>query len=116
MDFSKETAVAFTPWHGAAAPTEAAILSLLEAEGLNAYRWSNSPGDRYSAHKHTYDKVIYVVSGSITFGLPNAGDSIVMYAGDSKVMYAGDRLDLPAGVTHGATVGRAGVTCLEAHR
>jgi hypothetical protein len=27
----------------------------------------------------------------------------------------GERLDLPAGTTHAATVGAAGVTCLEAH-
>lgn len=27
----------------------------------------------------------------------------------------GDRLELPAATAHGATVGEAGVTCLEAH-
>ena len=31
------------------------------------------------------------------------------------LLLAGERLDLPAGTTHGATVGAAGVTCLEAH-
>lgn len=31
------------------------------------------------------------------------------------VLAAGERLELPAGTAHGATVGAAGVTCLEAH-
>jgi hypothetical protein len=31
------------------------------------------------------------------------------------VLAAGERLELPAGTRHGATVGAAGVTCLEAH-
>jgi quercetin dioxygenase-like cupin family protein len=79
----------------------------LRAEGLVASPWSNGPGDRYAAHDHGYDKVIVVEAGSITFGLPDRGDSVALVAGD--------RLELPAGTTHDAVVGSAGVTCLEAH-
>jgi quercetin dioxygenase-like cupin family protein len=79
----------------------------LRAEGLVASPWSNGPGDRYAAHDHGYDKVIVVEAGSITFGLPDQGESVALVAGD--------RLDLPAGTTHDAVVGSAGVTCLEAH-
>jgi hypothetical protein len=35
---------------------------------------------------------------------------------DYADLMPGDRLELPAGVRHGALVGPAGVTCLEAHR
>ncbi|MGD2039143.1 MAG: hypothetical protein PVH28_14730 [Desulfobacterales bacterium] len=53
-------------------------------------------------------KVIYVVRGSITFGLPDSGDEITLNSGD--------RLELPQGVTHNAVVGHEGAACLEAHR
>lgn len=77
-------------------------------EGLDPYSWSNGPFDTYSAYSHGYDKLIYVVFGSITFGLPELGQSLTLKAGD--------RLDLPAGVVHNATVGAEGVVCLEGHK
>jgi quercetin dioxygenase-like cupin family protein len=95
-------------WTGGDSPTEAAIERSFEAEGLQPYRWSNAPGDVYGAHSHSYHKVIYVVSGSITFGLPHTGQSVVLHPGD--------RLELPPGVVHDAVVGPQGVACLEAHR
>ena len=67
---------------------------------------SDGPHDTYAAHSHSYDKVIYVVRGSIMFGLPELGQSLELNAGD--------RLDLPAGIVHNATVGAQGVVCLEA--
>jgi quercetin dioxygenase-like cupin family protein len=80
----------------------------MRSEGLSPEAWSNGPLDRYAPHRHDYDKVIYVVSGSITFGLPDEGRKIDLNAGD--------RLDLPAGTTHDAVVGSQGVRCLEAHK
>jgi quercetin dioxygenase-like cupin family protein len=94
-------------WPEEQSPTEVTIQHILEGEGLSYYRWSNAPGDVYSAHTHPYHKVIYVVQGSITFGLPNEGRDVTLHVGD--------RLDLPPGVTHNATVGPRGVACLEAH-
>lgn len=94
-------------WTDAQPPSEAALQQILQREGLAAYRWSNGPGDSYSAHSHAYDKVIYVVSGSIVFGLPDQDQQ--------HTLNAGDRLELPAGVRHDALVGREGVVCLEAH-
>lgn len=79
----------------------------LIAEGLEPGAWSNGPGDRYGSHDHGYDKVIVVAAGSIRFGLPEDGDG--------HDLVTGDRLELPAGTTHEALVGGAGVTCLEAH-
>jgi quercetin dioxygenase-like cupin family protein len=52
--------------------------------------------------------VIYVVRGSITFGLPELDEKLTLNAGD--------RVDLPAGTVHNALVGPQGVLCLEAHK
>lgn len=104
----KQEGVEVHKWSDDQIPDESAIRKILDTEGLKPYRWSNSPGDVYSAHSHTFHKVIYVVRGSISFGLPNTGDRILLNTGD--------RLDLPAGVSHNAVVGSEGVVCLEAHR
>ena len=79
----------------------------MSGQGLNPYSWSNGPHDVYSAHKHNFDKVIYVVRGSITFGLPLLKKQVTLHAGD--------RLDLSAGTVHNAQVGTEGVMCLEGH-
>jgi len=97
-----------TPWPDSNAPTESALWKLMTDEGLSPYSWSNGPHDNYSAHSHSYDKVIYVVRGSITFGLPELGKKIMLKAGD--------RLDLPANIVHDAQVGAEGVVCLEGHK
>ncbi len=95
-------------WSEDTAPDEASLRSILADEDLHPYVWSNGPGDIYGAHDHSYHKVIYVVRGTITFGLPDAGDKVTLNSGD--------RLELPAGVKHNAIVGPQGVACLEAHR
>jgi quercetin dioxygenase-like cupin family protein len=95
-------------WPGDAPATPAEIEGLLRAEGMSAYSWSNAPGDRYPPHSHGYRKVIYVVRGSITFGLPDTGARLELHVGD--------RLELDRGVIHDAIVGPQGVECLEAHR
>jgi len=100
--------VKITRWPSERPPTESDLREQLRQEGLEPYQWSNGPGDTYSAHSHAYNKVIYVVSGSITFGLPDRADAVSLEAGDM--------LDLPGGVMHDATVGPRGVVCLEAHR
>ena len=97
-----------TPWSDSTPPTESTLRQLCADEGLNPYPWSNGPHDVYSAHTHSYDKVIYVVRGSITFGLPELDQKLTLNAGD--------RLDLPANTVHDAVVGAQGVMCLEAHK
>ena len=76
----------------------------LRAEADHCYQWSNGPGAVYAAHDHPYRKILYVAEGSITF--TPAGRSPI-------VMRAGDRMDLPAGMRHGAEVGPGGVVCWE---
>jgi mannose-6-phosphate isomerase-like protein (cupin superfamily) len=97
-----------TPWADSESPARSTLWQLMVDEGLDPYAWSNGAGDTYSAHSHGYDKVIYVVQGSITFVLPELGKELKMKAGD--------RLDLPAGVMHNAQVGSEGVLCLEGHK
>lgn len=97
-----------TPWADSVSPTQSTLWRLMADEGLSPYSWSNGPHDVYSAHSHSYNKVIYVVQGSITFGLPEIGQKLTLKAGD--------RLDLPAGTVHDAVVGAEGVVCLEAHK
>lgn len=79
----------------------------LVREGLRPSSWSNGPLARYTEHRHAFDKVLVAAAGSITFHLPEMDQDMVLVAGD--------RLELPAGTLHGADVGEAGVTCLEAH-
>jgi quercetin dioxygenase-like cupin family protein len=104
----KSSAVTVVPWDSTDPPTEGLIRTILAEENLKPYAWGNSPGDVYQAHAHGYHKVIYVVQGSITFGLPQEGQQVTLKAGD--------RLELPAGTQHNAIVGENGVHCLEAHR
>ncbi|HUG32910.1 MAG TPA: AraC family ligand binding domain-containing protein [Acidimicrobiia bacterium] len=75
-------------------------------EGLTAETWSNQAGFIYGEHDHPYHKVLFCIAGSITFHTP---------AGDIG-LDPGQRLDLPPGTPHSATVGPAGVTCMEAKR
>jgi len=103
----QKTGVLVTPWTDAADPGDIELRRLLAEENLTPYQWSNGPHDVYSAHTHPYDKVIFVVSGSITFGLPESGKQLTLQKGD--------RLDLPQGTVHNAFVGPDGVVCLEAH-
>ena len=86
---------------------EAELRERLAREGLSASSWSNGPFDRYPEHRHAFDKVLVAAAGAITFHLPELGSDVLLSAGD--------RLHLPAGTLHGADVGPAGVTCLEAH-
>jgi mannose-6-phosphate isomerase-like protein (cupin superfamily) len=96
--------VRVTPWPEPTKPTLEAILGLFASEGLEPHLWANGPWDSYPPHEHDYHKVLYVLFGSITFGIE-----------DHKItLKAGDRLDLPPGVVHDAQVGEAGVVCLKA--
>lgn len=100
--------VKVTRWQSKEHPTRDELWQLMAEEGLSPYSWSNGPHDVYTAHTHSYNKVIYVVSGSISFGLPELDRNVTLNPGD--------RLDLPKGTAHDALVGREGVVCLEAHR
>ena len=84
------------------------LMERLRSEAHDCYSWSNGPGDRYGAHSHSYEKVLYCVSGSITFTLEGEGEQLVLSAGD--------RMVLPARTIHSAVVGPAGCSCIEGKR
>jgi quercetin dioxygenase-like cupin family protein len=90
-----------------AAPDD--LMARLRAEATGCYSWSNEPGDRYAAHSHSYEKVLYCVDGSIMFNLEAQGDKRIE-------LKAGDRMMLPVGTVHSAVVGPAGCTCIEGKR
>ncbi|RIK34021.1 MAG: cupin [Chloroflexi bacterium] len=94
-------------WPQAQPPTENDIQQKIRAENLRGYTWSNGPYDEYSAHTHSFDKVLYVLAGSITWLLPQTNQEIETRAGD--------RIALPRGTVHAAKVGAQGVVCFEAH-
>jgi quercetin dioxygenase-like cupin family protein len=100
--------VKIKPWAQDKTPTESDASRIMASEGLHPYRWSNSPGYVYGAHAHPFHKVVYVVEGSITFGLPQESQEMTLQAGD--------RLDLPEKTVHDAVVGPRGVVWLEARR
>jgi len=90
------------------APDERQLRALLSAENVAPYAWGNPPGDRYAAHRHPYHKIVFCLTGSIEFELPERDETIELRQGD--------RLDLPPQLEHAALVGADGVVCLEAHR
>src|SRR5438445_802151 len=51
-------------------------MARLKTEASGCYSWSNGPDDRYAAHDHNYEKVLYCVDGSITFVLEIAGGAM----------------------------------------
>jgi len=84
------------------------LMERLRSEAIDCHSWSNAPGDRYGAHSHPYEKVLYCVTGSITFVLEAAGERIELRPGD--------RMVLPPGTVHSALVGPRGATCIEGRR
>ncbi len=90
-----------------AAPED--LMTRLRGEATGCYSWSNGPGDRYAAHSHSYEKVLYCVDGSIEFILETEERKRIE-------LHAGDRMVLPAGTVHSAVVGPGGCTCIEGKR
>ena len=84
------------------------LMTTLRREARSCYSWSNGPHDRYAAHSHPYEKVLYCVDGSITFVLEREGRQLMLKSGD--------RMVLPAGTLHSAIVGPTGCTCIEGQR
>ncbi len=84
------------------------MMRKLEGEATGCYSWSNGPGDRYAAHSHSYEKVLYCVEGSITFRLEEEGRDLELHPGDRMVL-------LP-GTVQSARVGPSGCMCIEGRR
>jgi quercetin dioxygenase-like cupin family protein len=91
-----------------AAPNEEIIRGLFAAENCpHPRRWTGAPGEEYPWHGHGYHKVLFALSGSITF------------EDEERKTYRlniGDRLDIEAGTLHAATAGPEGVECMESYK
>jgi mannose-6-phosphate isomerase-like protein (cupin superfamily) len=101
-----QTGVRVTRWSGAQHPTMATITRMMQEEGLRPYMWMNMPNHRYAVRSHGYDKVMYVIDGTVEIMLPDSNQLIRLRAGD--------RVEIKAGVRHGTIVGLGGAKCVEA--
>ena len=93
-------------WPHARPLPEREVVAFFEARGQDYHRWSNGAGERYAVHDHAYRKTLFGGAGAVTLSLPDPAREIASTPGD--------RLILPAGTRHGAVVGPAGVTAIEA--
>ena len=91
----------------AAGLSDADVLALLATDGLEPSFWTGQPGQVFTWHDHEDAKILYAVDGALTFTVRD---------GSSYPLVAGDRIDLAAHTDHAATVGPAGVRCIEAYR
>ncbi len=89
---------------GEAAPEE--IRARFEEEGLHPHEWGNGPAYEYEWHSHSYQKVLYCLSGGIVFHTHE----------EDLELEPGDRMEIDPGTEHAATVGPGGVKCMEAAR
>jgi quercetin dioxygenase-like cupin family protein len=101
-----QSSVRLTRWHGSQHPSMSVITREMKKEGLRPYMWENMPNHRYAVRTHGYDKVLYVIEGSIEVTLPDLNQRMTLRPGD--------RVDIPAGIRHGTNVGLSGAKCAEA--
>ncbi len=102
----EQQAVRITRWTGGQHPTISIISRMMQKEGLRPYVWDNTPNYRYAVRSHGYNKVMFLIEGQLEITFPDSNQKVKMRAGD--------RLDIPAGVRHGAIVGVNGAKCVEA--
>ena len=86
----KDDVVRITRWTGGQHPTLSTITRQMKQEGLRPYMWMNMPNHRYAVRSHGYNKVLYVVEGTVEIMFPDSNQRVVLRAGD--------RTDIPAGV------------------
>ena len=101
-----QTKTLVTRWRGGQHPTTSIITRSMKKEGLRPFMWNNAPNHRYAVRSHNYNKVLYVLDGTLEIVLPDSNQR--------TRLRAGDRIDIPAGVRHGTIVGSSGVKCVEA--
>jgi mannose-6-phosphate isomerase-like protein (cupin superfamily) len=103
---SVQTGVRVQRWSGGQHPTVSTITRLMQKEGLRPYMWVNTPNHRYAVRSHGYDKVLFVIDGTLEIMFPDSNQMIRLRPGD--------RVDIQAGVRHGTIVGSSGAKCVEA--
>ena len=84
------TSVKQVPWDQSSPPSEQEAEARLRQEGYQVFRWHDVPGSNLPRHRHVYDECVWVLQGSMTFGIEDS----------EYVLKAGDRLYLARGVPH----------------
>lgn len=102
----EQTAVRVIRWSGGQHPTLSAITRQMQREQLRPYFWENAPNYRYGIRSHGYAKVMYVIEGTLELTFPETNARVRLRAGD--------RIEIPAGILHGAIIGSSGAKCVEA--
>jgi len=97
-----------TLWAEVARPSEEALRAQVAADGYQVVRWASEPAAGYPPHLHIYPELIWLVNGSLTVILP-AEDRLLELG-------PGDRVEMPAGLVHGALAGPDGAVYLLATR
>ncbi len=103
---ANQMAVQVQRWHGGQYPTKSTVTRLMQQDGLRPYEWISKPNQRYAVRSHGYDKILYLIDGSLEIHLPDTNERVRLRGGD--------RIDIPAGVRHGTISGMGGAVCLEA--
>lgn len=102
---TKVATVTITRWQESQHPSMSIIMQRMKEDGLRPYMWVNMANHRYAIRSHNYDKVLYVIDGTVEISLPDSNQRVKLRAGD--------RIDIPAGVRHGTQVGNTGAKCVE---
>ncbi|MCK6578598.1 MAG: cupin [Anaerolineae bacterium] len=102
----QQDAVRVVRWTGGQHPTLSNITRQMQHEGLRPYAWDNRPNYRYAVRSHGFSKIMYVVDGMLEITLPDSNQRVRLRAGD--------RIEIPAGIRHGAIIGSSGAKCVEA--
>lgn len=103
---TQQTVVKVTRWTGSKHPTLSTITRMMNEQGLRPYRWDTNPNQRLAVRTHGFDKVLYVIEGTMEISLPDSNQRVRLRAGD--------RIDIPAKTRHASLTGESGATCLEA--
>jgi quercetin dioxygenase-like cupin family protein len=91
-----------------AAPNEQIMRGLFAAENCpHPRKWSGGPDQTYDWHAHGYHKVLFCLTGEITF---QDREGLTHRVGPN------DRLDIDAGTDHRAVAGSDGVECMESFK
>jgi len=91
-----------------AVPNEQIMRGLFAAENCpHPRKWSGGPGQTYDWHAHGYHKVLFCLTGEITF---QDREGLNHRVGPN------DRLDIEAGTEHRGVAGADGVECMESFK
>lgn len=83
-----------TRWQAPVLPTAEQIKMIFEAEGLAPREEVLDPKTMIPDHRHPFDEVRIVVSGSLFMNI----------SGNQILLRAGDRIDIPANTRHSKSV------------